>query len=327
MARRRNHPFGARQGTGLLRVAARVVGARRPADDVQHAVAGAAEGTDGRAVGTVVGQAGRHAAPAARDDRSGVAAFRREVRVTGAVQEAEQERGLGPRRVALELVERVLVAQDGVAGDHRALLHHVVDALDHAVGRHLTFAQPVQGLDLPRHALALWQARALTCQERRLPAQHVTEQGGGLVVEVVSGGHDLVAVLQRHAVEHVALAQPAHTARRPPAQPGRGGDVIAVLLGEVDGVRLLSTEQVKRATTQQTKGPNKVLMDMDIQFGLGFMRLAMKMKTPIVPFAFLGGGGSLAGVDFRFLSNVPEPASALLLLVAGGMLMVGRRRN
>ena len=43
--------------------------------------------------------------------------------------------------------------------------------------------------------------------------------------------------------------------------------------------------------------------------------------------AFLGGGGSLANIDFSFLAGVPEPSSALLLLVAGGMLMLGRRRN
>jgi hypothetical protein len=30
-----------------------------------------------------------------------------------------------------------------------------------------------------------------------------------------------------------------------------------------------------------------------IQFGTGFMRLATKMKTPIVPFAFLGGGDAV----------------------------------
>ena len=30
----------------------------------------------------------------------------------------------------------------------------------------------------------------------------------------------------------------------------------AALVGEVDGIRLLTTDQVKRATTQQTSGPN-----------------------------------------------------------------------
>ena len=42
-------------------------------------------------------------------------------------------------------------------------------------------------------------------------------------------------------------------------------------IGAVDGVRLLDDEQLRRATTQLTTGPNTVLLDMDIQFGLGFM--------------------------------------------------------
>ncbi len=40
--------------------------------------------------------------------------------------------------------------------------------------------------------------------------------------------------------------------------------------------------------------------------------------------AFLGGGGSLAGVDLGFAGNVPEPATGMLLLLATGML-TGRR--
>jgi CubicO group peptidase (beta-lactamase class C family) len=72
----------------------------------------------------------------------------------------------------------------------------------------------------------------------------------------------------------------------------------AACVGEVDGTRLLSTEQVKRATTQQTKGPNKVLMDMDIQFGLGFM-LPSSLMTLGGPngFGHFGAGGSVGWAD------------------------------
>ena len=72
----------------------------------------------------------------------------------------------------------------------------------------------------------------------------------------------------------------------------------AACIGEVDGVRLLSTEQIKRATTQQTKGPNKVLMDMDIQFGLGFM-LPSTLMTLGGPagFGHFGAGGSVGWAD------------------------------
>jgi CubicO group peptidase (beta-lactamase class C family) len=72
----------------------------------------------------------------------------------------------------------------------------------------------------------------------------------------------------------------------------------AACVGEVDGVRLLSTEQVKRATTQLTKGPNKVLMDMDVQFGLGFM-LPSTLMTLGGPggFGHFGAGGSVGWAD------------------------------
>jgi hypothetical protein len=42
--------------------------------------------------------------------------------------------------------------------------------------------------------------------------------------------------------------------------------------------------------------------------------------------AFLGGGGSLEGVDLGFLGNVPEPTTGMLLLLASGMLICRRRR-
>ena len=43
--------------------------------------------------------------------------------------------------------------------------------------------------------------------------------------------------------------------------------------------------------------------------------------------AFLAGGGSLAGVDFGFLSNVPEPSALVLALVACLGLASVRRRH
>ncbi len=43
--------------------------------------------------------------------------------------------------------------------------------------------------------------------------------------------------------------------------------------------------------------------------------------------AFLGGGGSLAGVDFGFLSNVPEPNTVGLLVAALAAAMTRRNRD
>ena len=72
----------------------------------------------------------------------------------------------------------------------------------------------------------------------------------------------------------------------------------AACLGEVDGVRLLSPEQLDRAITQQTEGPNRVLLGLDVQFGLGFM-----LHTSLLPiggpraFGHFGMGGSVAWAD------------------------------
>jgi CubicO group peptidase (beta-lactamase class C family) len=72
----------------------------------------------------------------------------------------------------------------------------------------------------------------------------------------------------------------------------------AACVGDVDGIRILDSEQVKRATTQQTKGPNKVLFDLDIQFGLGFM-LPSSLMTLGGPngFGHFGAGGSVGWGD------------------------------
>src|SRR5262249_4407026 len=72
----------------------------------------------------------------------------------------------------------------------------------------------------------------------------------------------------------------------------------AALIGEVDGIRLLSPEQLARATTQQTKGPNTILFGLDIQFGLGYM-----LHTSLLAiggehsFGHFGLGGSMGWAD------------------------------
>jgi CubicO group peptidase (beta-lactamase class C family) len=72
----------------------------------------------------------------------------------------------------------------------------------------------------------------------------------------------------------------------------------AACIGEVDGIRLLTPEQLERATTQLTTGPNYVLLDMDVQFGLGFM-----VRSALIPiggprsFGHFGAGGSMGWAD------------------------------
>src|SRR5205085_6037315 len=45
----------------------------------------------------------------------------------------------------------------------------------------------------------------------------------------------------------------------------------AACIGEVEGVRLLDADRVRDAATQRTQGPDLVLMNLDLQWGLGFM--------------------------------------------------------
>jgi CubicO group peptidase (beta-lactamase class C family) len=72
----------------------------------------------------------------------------------------------------------------------------------------------------------------------------------------------------------------------------------ASMIGETDGVRILGQDQLKRATTQLTRGPNAVLFDLDIQFGLGYMvpSSLIVMAGPR-SFGHFGAGGSVGWAD------------------------------
>jgi CubicO group peptidase (beta-lactamase class C family) len=69
-------------------------------------------------------------------------------------------------------------------------------------------------------------------------------------------------------------------------------------VSEVDGIRVLTPEEVKIASAQQTKGPNRILMGMDMQFGLGFI-VPSSMITLGGPnsFGHFGAGGSVGWAD------------------------------
>jgi CubicO group peptidase (beta-lactamase class C family) len=69
-------------------------------------------------------------------------------------------------------------------------------------------------------------------------------------------------------------------------------------IGPVDGVRLLTDDQMRRASTQLTTGPNTVLLDMDIQFGLGFMLHSTLIQLGGEhSFGHFGAGGSVGWAD------------------------------
>lgn len=75
---------------------------------------------------------------------------------------------------------------------------------------------------------------------------------------------------------------------------------ISSRLGHLTGLpehaeRLLSDERLLMVFPEGARGTAKLFKERYslVHFGSGFMRLAMKMKTPIVPFAFLGGGEAI----------------------------------
>ena len=73
-----------------------------------------------------------------------------------------------------------------------------------------------------------------------------------------------------------ALATRAAHAAELPATGGIGdarsiARLYAAIIGEVDGIRVLEPAQVELARTRRTNGPNTVLLNLDLQFGLGFI--------------------------------------------------------
>jgi 1-acyl-sn-glycerol-3-phosphate acyltransferase len=60
-------------------------------------------------------------------------------------------------------------------------------------------------------------------------------------------------------------------------------------------VRLLEDERLLMVFPEGARGTAKLYKERHslVDFGTGFMRLALKTKTPIIPFAFLGGGEAI----------------------------------
>ena len=75
-------------------------------------------------------------------------------------------------------------------------------------------------------------------------------------------------------------------------------------LGHLTGLpehaeRLLADGRMLMVFPEGVRGTAKLYRERHslVQFGSGFMRLATKMKTPIVPFAFLGGGEAVPTIS------------------------------
>jgi len=63
-------------------------------------------------------------------------------------------------------------------------------------------------------------------------------------------------------------------------------------------VRLLEDDRLLMVFPEGMKGTAKLYKDRYslVRFGTGFMRLAIKTRAPIIPFAFLGGGAAIPSI-------------------------------
>jgi 1-acyl-sn-glycerol-3-phosphate acyltransferase len=64
-------------------------------------------------------------------------------------------------------------------------------------------------------------------------------------------------------------------------------------------IRLLEDDRLLMVFPEGAKGTAKLYKDRHslVNFGTGFLRLALKTKTPIIPFGFLGGGEALPTIS------------------------------
>jgi CubicO group peptidase (beta-lactamase class C family) len=86
----------------------------------------------------------------------------------------------------------------------------------------------------------------------------------------------------------------------------------SAIIGDVDGVRLLNPSTIKAATTEQSEGPDRVLL-VSSRFGLGFMlHSAFSSMLGPTSFGHSGAGGSLgfadpeSGVAFAYVMNAMQ---------------------
>jgi 1-acyl-sn-glycerol-3-phosphate acyltransferase len=87
---------------------------------------------------------------------------------------------------------------------------------------------------------------------------------------------------------------------------------LASRTGQITGlpqhaVQLLENERMLLVFPEGTRGTSKLFWNRYSlgQFGTGFLRLALRTKTPIIPFAFLGGGEAVPTVaNLTFLGKL-----------------------
>jgi 1-acyl-sn-glycerol-3-phosphate acyltransferase len=136
---------------------------------------------------------------------------------------------------------------------------------------------------------------------RTVGIHHVPAAGRAMLVGNHSGGIALDALITMTAIflerEPPRLAQ-AMAEKFLSSAPFAAS--ITSRLGHLTGLpehveQLLADERLLLVFPEGARGTAKLFWDRDslVQFGTGFMRLAVKMKAPIIPFGFVGGGEAI----------------------------------
>jgi 1-acyl-sn-glycerol-3-phosphate acyltransferase len=181
--------------------------------------------------------------------------------------------------------------------------------------------------------------------------EHVPSRGRAMLVGNHAGGYALDALMVIAAVffemEPPRLAQGM-------AEKFLGRLPLAAMLsqrvGQLTGLpehasRLLRDERLLLIFPEGARGTAKLFRERHtlLQFGTGFLRLAMETRTPIVPFGFAGGGeavptvanlyrlGRLLGVPYLpvtpYVLPVPRPRVRMHLQIGEPMRFEGSGRE
>ena len=131
--------------------------------------------------------------------------------------------------------------------------------------------------------------------------EHVPKRGRGMLVGNHSGGLALDATIVSASMmleadpPRLVNAMADKFIERVPF-----GSMILSRIGQLTGlpqhaVRLLNDERLLMVFPEGHHGTAKLYGDRNslVRFGTGFVRLALKTRTPIVPFAFIGGGEAI----------------------------------
>ncbi len=112
-------------------------------------------------------------------------------------------------------VQHFLVQEGARAFGHGTFIHDVIDPIQDAVGGEFSFRQPIERFHFFGKSFDRCGERgALLFEIVLLPMQHVAEEAGGLVVEIVAGGHHVIVLLDRDPIELVSFDRAAGAAGR-----------------------------------------------------------------------------------------------------------------